>query len=148
MTLVPLTLACMTYVAAHTDVTYKALRGLRETEHGQVGLVTRNVNKAGRVTSVDIGPFQINDVAWVPYFTKKWKQPSEAATFELLRDNGCANALAAGTVFHALLLETDGNYGKAVGLYNAPNNQQLAQKYRERFLAVFLKLKASGELDE
>src|SRR5277367_6348109 len=109
--LIPLTVACMTYVAAQTQLNATVLVGLRAVEGGQVGQVTANRNAAGEIMSRDIGPFQINDKSWVPYFTRIWRQPSERETFLLLRDNGCANALAASLIFRRLLDDSHGSYG-------------------------------------
>jgi len=143
--LVPLTAACIAFVAAHFGILEDALNGLRAAEDGQVGAVTLNHDKAGRVTSRDIGPFQINDAAHLDHFTAAWHQPSRQATFALLRDNGCANALAAGEIFRTYLDEAGGNYGLAVGYYNN-HKPELAEAYRRHFISTFKRLQARREV--
>ena len=139
MPLVPLTAACIAFVAAHFGLAEDVLKGLRETEGSQVGAVTPNRDKTGRVTSHDIGPFQVNDAAHLDHFTVTWHQPSRKATFDLLRDNGCANALAAGEIFRGYLDEAGGNYGVAVGYYNS-HKPEHAEAYRRHFLKAFKRL--------
>lgn len=140
MTLVPLTAACMAIVAAHYHLPVNLLEGLLATEDGRVGQVVANRDKAGHVTSVDIGPFQINDQAWLGRLTAAWRQPSPQATFALLRDNGCANALAGAAIFRGYLYEAKGNFGLAVGWYNSHRPAQAAA-YRRRFLASFRRVR-------
>jgi hypothetical protein len=128
---VPLTPGCISYVADLYDIPALALDGLRAAEGGAVGKVTVNANG-----SWDIGPFQVNS-SWVRYFKSVWRRASDAETMALLRDNGCANALAAAAIFRIVLDQAHGNVGEAVGYYNAPHNAALAARYRRHFLDVF-----------
>jgi hypothetical protein len=136
MSLIPLTFACLSYVAQISSVRIDVLQGLAAIEGGQVGRVTANRDAGGRVLSLDIGPFQINDKAWLGYFTRAWRLPDERATYLLLRDNGCVNAFAAATVMRFALDEAHGDYGTAIGLYNS-HRPDLANAYRRRFIALF-----------
>ncbi|HEV2651675.1 MAG TPA: lytic transglycosylase domain-containing protein [Rhizomicrobium sp.] len=145
MPLVPLTVACISFVAVHFGISEDVLKGLRAAEGGQVGMVTQNRDKAGRVTSRDLGPFQVNDVAWLDHLTLAWHRPNRQATFELLRDNGCANALAAGAIFRGYLDEAGGNYGLAVGYYNS-HSPEKAEIYRRHFIASFRHLSEFKDL--
>jgi hypothetical protein len=140
MTLVPLTFACLTYIAGLTQLPVDLLDGLRRVEGGQVGAVTANKAPDGHVTSWDIGPFQINDATWLKSVTLAWRQPSERETFALLRDNGCANALAAAAIFRSYLNEAHGNYGVAVGYYNSHTPLQ-AERYRYHFILALRRLR-------
>ncbi|MEA2754133.1 MAG: hypothetical protein QOJ54_422 [Aliidongia sp.] len=121
--------ACITYVAGLYDLPIAALDGLRAVEGGRVGQVTRNRNG-----TVDIGPFQVNS-SWLPYFRRAWHRSSDAETEGLLRDDGCANALAAGIIFRMAVDQAHGDIGAAVGFYNAPHSPALAAAYRRRFIA-------------
>jgi hypothetical protein len=141
MTLVPLTVACLTYVAGLYQLPVDLLDGLRRAEGGQVGAVTANKAQDGHITSWDIGPFQINDATWLKSVTVAWRQPSERTTFALLRDNGCANALAAAAIYRVYLTEAGGNYGVAVGYYNSHTPPQ-ADRYRRHFILALRRLRA------
>ena len=141
MPLVPLTVGCMTFVAAHYGISVEALKGLRAAEGGRVGEVVANRDAKGKVTSRDIGPFQVNN-SWLDHLTAAWHKSDRKATFELLRDNGCANALAAGAIFKGYLDEAGGNYGVAVGWYNS-HNPEKAAAYRRHFLSAFNRLKSA-----
>jgi len=89
--LVALTAACIAHVAAFYEEPVTALNALLRIEGGQVGTVSRNANG-----TADLGPYQVN-TSWVPVFAKAWhRAPDE--TYYLIRDHGCANALAAGSV--------------------------------------------------
>jgi hypothetical protein len=131
---VALTPACITYVAGLYDLPIAVLDGLRAVEGGRVGQVTRNRNG-----TVDIGPFQVNS-SWLPYFRRAWHRSSDAKTEDLLRDDGCANALAAGIVFRMAVDQAHGDIGTAVGFYNAPHNPALAAAYRGRIVTALRKM--------
>jgi len=141
MTMVPLTFACLTYVAGLYQLPVELLEGLRRVEGGQVGAVTANKAPDGHVTSWDIGPFQINDATWLKSVTVAWRQPNEHATFALLRDNGCANALAAAAIFRSYLNEAQGDYGVAVGFYNS-HTPRKAALYRRRVFEALKRIRA------
>jgi hypothetical protein len=134
--LVPLTAACVAYVAQLNHLPVQLLDGLRVTEGGTVGATTPNRDEHGKIVSWDLGPFQINDKAWVARFTQDWHLSSATETRELLISNGCANALAAATVFRIYLDEAGGNIGLAVGLYNS-HKPILAERYRQHFIAAY-----------
>jgi hypothetical protein len=140
--LVPLTAACLAYVASLNGLPAPLLDGLRATEGGTVGAETPNRDQAGQVTSWDIGPFQVNDRAWLHHFTVAWHQSSDEATRTMLRDNGCANALAASVIMRGCLDEAGGNVGVAVGLYNS-HTAPKADAYRRHFIAAFLKSRSA-----
>ena len=128
---VPLTHSCITYVAGLYALPVPALDGLRAAEGGRVGKVTTNRNG-----SVDIGPFQVNST-WVRYFKAAWNRSTDDETTRLLRDDGCANALAAAAIFRIALDQAHGDVGVAVGLYNSPNDPVQADTYRRHFIDAF-----------
>lgn len=136
MAIVPLTAACLWMAANAYGIPVDVLKGLHAAENGAVGHVTPNRDKAGRIASVDIGPFQVNST-WLESLTALWRRPTSKVTYELLRDNGCANALAAAWIFRGNLNDSGGNIGVAVGLYNAPHNPAAAERYRRHFIDTF-----------
>lgn len=139
---VALTEGCVSFVANLYKVPPSALAGLRASEGGAVGRVSRNTDG-----SVDIGPFQVNS-RWVEYFRALWRRGSTEATAALLRDNGCANALAAAAIFRMALDQAHGDVGEAVGYYNSPHNSALAARYRRHFIDAYRAALRRGRLDQ
>ena len=134
--LVPLTAACIAYVAGLYSEPVAALVTLRHIEGGQVGMVSHNTNG-----TYDLGPFQVNDT-WIKTFATAWHR-SPAETYELIRDHGCANALAGGAILRAAIDEAHGDIGVAIGWY-ASHTPAIAARYRRRFAAELPKA-LSGE---
>ena len=62
---------------------------LISVEAGRLGEVTPNTNAEGTVTSVDIGPMQVNDT-WLSKIAGHWGASREEA-YRALRDSFCAN---------------------------------------------------------
>lgn len=134
--LVPLTDACMDRVAAVYSEPVAALQTLRRIEGGQVGTVSHNSNG-----TVDLGPMQVNNT-WVRVFAKAWHRP-EDETYLLLRDHGCANALAGAAILRSAIDEAHGDIGVAIGFYNS-HTPSLAARYRQRFVTALRRV-LSGE---
>jgi len=135
--LAALTAACIAHVAGIYAEPVTALDALLRIEGGQVGTVSRDANG-----TADLGPYQVN-TSWVSFFAKAWhRAPDE--TYYLIRDHGCANALAAGAVLRAALDEAHGNIGVAIGYYHS-HTPERAATYRQHFIAALRKVLQHGE---
>lgn len=115
--LAPVTAACLMAAAQAYAVPADSLYSIMRVEGGQIGRVTPNLRKDGSLRSEDLGPFQIN-TAWLPEFTTYWKQPTQAVTYELLRDDGCAGAYAASAIVRYHWIKT-GSLDRAIAVYHA-----------------------------
>jgi len=102
------------------------LYAILKTEGGRVGQAVRNTNG-----TYDLGPFQINS-AWGPAIGRFWRIPVPQA-LERVRDNGCANAVIASAIMRKYLVETKGDYPKAIGFYHS-HTTALAASYRKAVL--------------
>jgi hypothetical protein len=94
----------------------ESMYSLLQIEGGSVGLAKPNLRDDGSVRSEDLGPFQIN-TAWLPAFTLYWRQRDSGATYELLRDDGCANAYAASAIVRYHWIKTQ-NLDRAIAIYH------------------------------
>ena len=65
----------------------------------------------------DLGPFQINS-SWGPALARFWNLPI-ADVLDRVRDDGCANAVAASVILRGALIESNGDPSEAVGLYHS-----------------------------
>jgi|SRR5579859_399630 len=115
--LAPVTAACLMAAAHSYAVPPESLYSVLRVEGGWVGLAKPNRRKDGSVRSEDLGPFQIN-TAWLSEFTNYWKLPAQTATYELLRDDGCAGAYAASAILRYHWIRT-GSLERAVAVYHA-----------------------------
>lgn len=113
--LAPVTAVCLMAAAQAYAVPAESLYSVLRVEGGRAGLAKPNLRKDGSVRSEDLGPFQIN-TAWLPEFTLYWKQP-QGATYELLRDDGCAGAYAASAIVRYHWIKT-GGLERAIALYH------------------------------
>lgn len=114
--LVPLTAACLIAAAQAYSVPLESMYSLLRIEGGTVGQAKPNLRKDGSVRSEDLGPFQVN-TAWLPAFALYWKQASNGETYELLRDDGCANAYAASAIVRYHWIKTQ-NFEHAIAVYH------------------------------
>jgi hypothetical protein len=112
--LVQLTTACFLAAANAYTLPPAVLYGILRVEGGRVGMATQNNDQR---RSQDLGPFQINTV-WLRTFTIYWRLPDQQTTYRILRDDGCANALAAAAILRYHLLATN-DLETAVGRYHA-----------------------------
>jgi hypothetical protein len=131
--IVQLTTACFLAAAQAYAVPPESLYSVLRVEGGWAGLAKPNLRKNGTVRSEDLGPFQIN-TAWVPTFTLYWKQRSGGATYQLLRDDGCASAYAASAILRYHWQQT-GSLDMAVAYYHAGPKGAPAEmaKYLSRY---------------
>ncbi|MDA8232815.1 MAG: hypothetical protein M0006_15900 [Magnetospirillum sp.] len=111
-----LTVACLLNAAHDYFLPVDPLYSILQVEGGRSGLAKPNYDRHGHVLSEDLGPFQVN-TTWLPVFTVYWRQPSQAATYVRLRDDGCANAYAAAAILRYYLQQT-GTMDAAVARYH------------------------------
>lgn len=109
----PLTAACLLAAAHSYGLPGGTLEAIQKVEGGWVGLAKPNTD---RIRSQDLGPFQVN-TQWLPTFTIYWRQPDQRATYRLLRDDGCANAMAAAAILRYHWART-GSLATAVAHYH------------------------------
>ena len=102
------------------------LYAILATEHGRVGQTVENKNGTS-----DLGPFQIN-TRWGPALGRYWRI-STADALVRVRDDGCANAIAATAILKKVVNEARGDLPTALGLYHS-HSPELAEPYRERVL--------------
>jgi len=121
--LAPLTAFCLAASAHAYHLPEVYLHAILKTEGGQVGQQVRNTNG-----TYDLGPFQINTV-WGPAIGRYWHIPATRA-LERVRDDGCANALIASAILKKMLIETKGDFPKAIGYYHS-HTAALAASYRD-----------------
>ena len=112
MFLAPLTAVCLAASAHAYHLPEVYLHAILTTEGGQVGQQVHNTNG-----TYDLGPFQINTV-WGPAIGRYWHIPVTRA-LERVRDDGCANALIASAILKKMLIETKGDFPKAIGFYHS-----------------------------
>ena len=86
-------------------------------EAGRIGEVTPNMNEKGTVTSVDIGPMQVNDT-WLSKIAGHWGASREEA-YRGLRDSFCANVEGGAWILRQALDEAHGDLWEGVALYHS-----------------------------
>jgi hypothetical protein len=124
--LAPLTAACLAASAHAYHLPELYLYAILKTEGGHIGQAVHNLNGTD-----DLGPFQIN-TSWGPAIGRYWHIPAPRA-LERVRDDGCANALIASAILKKLLIETKGNFPKAIGYYHS-HTAPRAASYRDAVL--------------
>jgi hypothetical protein len=124
--LAPLTAACLATAAHAYHLPELYLYAILKTEGGQVGQAVLNANG-----TYDLGPFQINS-SWGPAIGRYW-HVSVSTALQHVRDNGCANALIASAILKKMLIETKGDFPKAIGYYHS-HTPALAAQYRNTVL--------------
>lgn len=105
---------CLAGAARRNDVPPEVLILLYENEGGALGQISHNTNG-----TVDIGPFQINEV-WLPALAARWGVPRRGA-YELLLSQFCANAEAAAWILRTNLDNAHSDLWEAVGRYHSGN---------------------------
>lgn len=126
MVLAPLTAACIAAAAHSYQLPPAYMFAILKTEGGHVGQQVRNTNG-----TYDLGPFQIN-TSWGPAIASFWHIPLAQAIAHV-RDNGCANAVIATAILKKYLIESKGDYAKAIGYYHS-HTEALASVYRKAVL--------------
>jgi hypothetical protein len=124
--LAPLTAACLATAAHAYHVPEIYLYSIMRTEGGKVGQAVLNTNG-----TYDLGPFQINS-SWGPAIGRYW-HVSVPTALQYVRDNGCGNALIASAILRKMLIETKGDFPKAIGYYHS-HTPALAAQYRSMVL--------------
>ncbi len=132
MFLAPLTAACLAAAAHSYHLPETYLYAILRTEGGRVGQAVHNTNGTD-----DLGPFQIN-TAWGPAIGRYW-HVSVPRALEHVRDDGCANAIIASAILKKMLIETRGDFPKAIGFYHS-HTPARAASYRDAVLDVAAKL--------
>src|ERR1700733_12475056 len=136
MFLAPLTAACIATAAHAYRLPETYLYAILKTEGGHVGQMVHNTNGTD-----DLGPFQINS-AWGPAMGRYWRI-SVPRAIERVRDDGCANALIASAILKKMVIETKGDFPKALGLYHS-HTAARAAIYRNAVLDAAAKFTKSA----
>jgi hypothetical protein len=108
---------CLKAAAEVDHVSAGVLVLLISAEAGRLGEVTPNINDKGVVTSVDIGPMQVNDT-WLGKIAEHWRAQREE-TYRALRDNFCANVEGGAWILRQALDEAGGDLWEGVALYHS-----------------------------
>ena len=108
---------CLKAAAEVDHVSAGVLVLLISVEAGRLGEVTPNINDKGVVTSVDIGPMQVNDT-WLGKIGEHWGA-SRDETYRALRDNFCANVEGGAWILRQALDEAGGDLWEGVALYHS-----------------------------
>ena len=132
MFLAPLTAACIATAAHAYRLPETYLYAIWKTEGGHVGQMVHNTNGTD-----DLGPFQINS-AWGPAMGRYW-HVSVARAIERVRDDGCANAMIASAILKKMVIETKGDFPKALGLYHSHTKGRY-ETYRDAVLDAARKI--------
>ncbi len=124
---------CVRVAARVNGVPPAVLLMLLQVEGGRLGEVSGNRNG-----TVDIGPFQVNEI-WLPAVAQHWGMTVEDA-FPILRDNFCGNADAAAWVLRGALADAHGDFWEGVGRYHSARSD-LKAAYLRRVLAAARRLR-------
>ncbi len=128
MILAPLTAACLAAAAGAYRIPESYLYAILAVEGGRVGQSVADKNGTS-----DLGPFQIN-TRWGRSLALYWDLPVSEA-LERVRDDGCANAVAASAILKGVLNEAHGNLSIALGLYNS-HSREHSTPYQAKVLAA------------
>ena len=124
---------CVRVAARVNGVPPAVLLMLLQVEGGRLGEVSGNRNG-----TVDIGPFQVNEI-WLPAVAQHWGM-TVAEAFPILRDNFCGNADAAAWVLRGALADAHGDFWEGVGRYHSARSD-LKAAYLRRVLAAARRLR-------
>lgn len=107
-------MACLMSAALAYHVPVPAMQGIQAVEGGQEGQeVCQNADG-----SCDLGPFQVNDHAWVQTIAQDLgADPATVRT--TLRDDACWNAQIAAWILRQMLDEANGDLPTAIGNYHS-----------------------------
>ena len=114
------------------------LYAILAVEGGRVG---QAVASAGG--SSDLGPFQVNS-RWGPALGRFWGVSTEDA-LSRLKNDGCANAVAATAILRGAVTETNGDLVAAIGLYHS-HSARLAKRYRTKALSALEALRDPSQV--
>jgi hypothetical protein len=133
VSLVPITLACFLAAANAEGVHPLTLFTVLSVEGGQVGEVSKNANG-----SVDIGPMQINDKAWLGEVARQYFDGDRDRAFATLRDDGCENVRVGAWILRRSIAAAGGDVYEGIGYYHSRSSAP-KQRYQERFRAHFIR---------
>ncbi len=109
-----LSLQCLMAAAVAYHVSVPALQAIRTVEGGQEGQeVCQNADG-----SCDLGPFQVNDRAWVDTLARSLHADRQTVR-ATLRDDGCWNAQVASWILHQEMTANRGDEQGAIGDYHS-----------------------------
>jgi hypothetical protein len=135
MILAPLTAACLAAAAGAYRIPENYLYAILAVEGGRVGQAVPDKNGTS-----DLGPFQVN-TRWGRSLAQYWSLPVSDA-LERVRDDGCANAVAASAILKGVLDEAHGDLATALGLYHS-HSRELREPYRNKVLTIAESLKVN-----
>jgi hypothetical protein len=136
---------CLKAAAEVDHVPAGVLVLLISVEAGRLGEVTPNMNEKGVVTSVDIGPMQVNDT-WLGKIAEHWGASREDA-YRGLRDNFCANVEGGAWILRQALDEAGGDLWEGVALYHSHKTVHKLEYMRLVYdQAMRLKREATSEV--
>lgn len=125
---------CVRVASRVNGVPPAVLLMLLQVEGGRLGEVSGNRNG-----TVDIGPFQVNEI-WLPAVAQHWGMTADEA-FAILRDNFCGNADAAAWILRSALADAHGDFWEGVGRYHSTRSD-LQAAYLRRVLAAARRLRS------
>lgn len=103
---------------------------IQKVEGGWPGLEMKN-----RDGSADLGPFQINDRAWVRHLAQKLDR-SQATVRAALKYDACFNAYAAGYILRLAIEQSGGDVWEGMGRYHSAS-PALKAAYQHRLAALY-----------
>ncbi len=109
-----LTFTCLVAAAAVYHVSVPAMQAIRTVEGGQ----ERQEVCGNWDGSCDLGPFQVNDKAWVDTLANTLHADREVVR-STLRDDGCWNAQVASWILKQELDQAHGDLPTAIGNYHS-----------------------------
>jgi hypothetical protein len=109
-----LTTACLLSAALAYHVPVPAMQAIQAVEGGQEGQAVC-LNADG---SCDLGPFQVNDRAWVSTVAQTLGA-DPVVVHDTLRDDGCWNAQVASWILRQMLDQANGDIPIAIGNYHS-----------------------------
>jgi hypothetical protein len=109
-----LTTACLLSAALAYHVPVPAMQAIQAVEGGQEGQAVC-LNADG---SCDLGPFQVNDRAWVSTVAQTLGA-DPVVVHDTLRDDGCWNAQVASWILRQMLDQANGDIPTAIGNYHS-----------------------------
>jgi hypothetical protein len=98
----------MATVSASLGIPQPILYAVLHTEGGTPGKSSKNTNG-----SYDLGPMQVNDRVWLPFFKRHY-----GLTEAQLKNNGCLNVWAGGVILYMQVAQAK-DWWKGIGNYHS-----------------------------
>lgn len=121
--------ACVDAAAQFYGHAPAQLWSIQKVEGGWPGLEMKN-----RDGSADLGPFQINDRAWVRHLAQRLDRP-QATIRAALKYDACFNAYAAGYILRIAIEQSNGDVWEGMGRYHSAS-PALKAAYQRRLAAL------------